>query len=114
MISGSMSDPERTEFCGLSRPEAEAMIGQMMVLSADPLELDAAIAGQSGLKIGRRKERRPRYIAMSRVVFDARNRSAWLAVDLSGDTGGIMRLDKVGEQWDWMSRCAPWMKPLQN
>jgi hypothetical protein len=73
--------------------------------------LDAGIAKRSGMKIGRRMERTLRYVALSRVVFDASNQSAWLAVDLSGGRGGIMRLDKVSGEWSWSARCAAWIKP---
>ena len=111
MISSSMSDPDREEFCGLGRPEAQAMIGQLMIANAEAVELDASIAERSGLRIGRKMERTMRYVALSRVVFDATGQRAWLAVDLSGGRGGIMRLDKIGGQWSWSARCAAWVKP---
>jgi len=111
MISSSMSDPDRDEFCGLARPEAQAMVGQLMIANSEAVELDAAIAQRTGLRISRRMERTMRYVAMSRVVFDGTNQRAWLAVDLSGGRGGIMRLDKLGGEWSWSSRCAAWIKP---
>lgn len=111
MISTSMSDPDLEEFCGLPRPEAQAMIGQLMIANSAAVELDASIAERSGMRIGRKMERTLRYVALSRVVFDAGNQRAWLAVDLSGGRGGIMRLDKVGGEWNWSSRCAAWVKP---
>ena len=37
---------------------------------------------------------------LSRVVFAPDDQSAWVAVDLNGETGAIMRLDKVNGQWD--------------
>ena len=106
-----MADPDRDEFCGLARPEAQAMVGQLMIANAAAVELDAAIAERAGLRLSRRMERTMRYVAMSRVVFDAANQRAWLAVDLSGGRGGIMRLDKQGDEWSWSSRCAAWIKP---
>jgi hypothetical protein len=111
MISTSMSDPDRDEFCGLARPEAEAMIGQLLIVNAAAVELDTSIAEHSGLRISRKMERTMRYVALSRVVFDVGNRRAWLAVDLSGGRGGIMRLDKVGNEWSWSTRCAAWIRP---
>ena len=111
MISSAMSDPDLEEFCGLPRSEAQAMIGQLMIVNAEAVELDASIAERSGLRIGRKMERTMRYVAMSRVVFDPNNLRAWLVVDLSGGRGGIMRLDKVGGEWSWSSRCAAWVKP---
>jgi hypothetical protein len=111
MISSSMSDPDLEEFCGLPRPEAQAMIGQLMIANSAAVELDASLAERSGMRIGRKMERTMRYVAMSRVVFDATNQRAWLAVDLSGGRGGIMRLDKISGAWNWSSRCAAWVKP---
>jgi hypothetical protein len=109
-IASSMSDPARNEFCGLSRPDAEAMIGELQAMSTEPIELDASIAEPFGLKLAHKKNPRSRYVAMSRVVFDAGKRRAWLAVDLSGARGGIMWLEKVGAQWNWVSRCGAWVK----
>ena len=111
MVSTSMSDPDRDEFCGLARPEAQAMMGQLMIANSAAVELDTALAERSGMRIGRKMERTMRYVALSRVVFDASSERAWLAVDLSGGRGGIMRLDKVHGQWNWSSRCAAWVKP---
>jgi hypothetical protein len=111
MISTSMSDPDRDEFCGLARPEAEAMVGQLLIVNAAAVELDASIAERAGLRISRKMERTMRYVALSRVVFDAVNQRAWLAVDLSGGRGGIMRLDKTGGGWSFSTRCAAWIKP---
>jgi hypothetical protein len=109
-IASSMSDPERNEFCGLSRPDAEAMIGELKSMSTEPIELDASIAEKSGLRLARRKNPRSRYVALSRVKFDSSQQHAWLAVDLGGERGGIMWLEKTGAQWNWVSRCGAWVK----
>ncbi len=111
-VASSMSDPARNEFCGLSRPDAEAMIGELKAISTEPVQLDEAFAEQSGLKLTHRKNPRSRYVALSRVVFDPSGQRAWLAVDLSGTRGGIMRLEKVGAQWSWVTRCGAWAKSL--
>jgi hypothetical protein len=44
------------------------------------------------------------------VVFDPTNQHAWLAVDLGGVSGAIMRMDKVAGQWSKTARCGGWMK----
>lgn len=112
LVSSSMSDPTRKDYCGLSQLDAQALVNELRTLSADPVELDASIAEQGGLKLGHRKHPRLHYVALSRVIFDASNQRAWLAVDLTGTSGSIMRLDKVGGQWTWASRCGGWLKPI--
>ena len=112
MVSSSMSDPTRKDYCGLSQPDAQALVSQLKTLSAEPVELDASIAEQNDLKLGHRKHPRLHYVALSRGVFDPSGQRAWLAVDLSATSGSIMRLDKVGGQWNWTSRCGGWLKPL--
>lgn len=111
IISTAMSDPDIEEFCGVRRPEAQSLVGQLMVANSEAVQLNASLAERSGMRLGRKMERTMRYVALSRVVFDAGNQRAWLAVDLSGGRGGIMRLDKVGGEWSWSSRCAAWVKP---
>lgn len=112
MVSSSMSDPTRNDYCGLSQPEAQALVDQLKTLSAEAVELDASIAEQNDLKPGHKKYPRLHYVALSRVVFDPSGQRAWLAVDLNGTSGSIMRLDKLDGQWSWTSRCGGWLKPL--
>ena len=112
MVSSSMSDPTRKDYCGLSQPDAQVLVNELKTLSAEAVELDSSIADQNDLKLGHRKHPRLRYVALSRVVFDPSGQRAWLAVDLTGTSGSIMRLDKVGGTWSWTSRCGGWLKPL--
>ena len=112
MVSSSMSDPTRKDYCGLSQPEAQVLVNELKTLSEDAIELDAAIAEQNGMKLGHRMHPRLRYVALSRVVFAPGNQRAWLAVDLSGTSGSIMRLDKVDGKWSWTSRCGGWLRPI--
>ena len=109
-ITSSMSDPARTDLCGLSRPDAESMLGKLVGMSAEAIELDQSIGQESELKLGKRKDYRLKYVSLSRVVFDEVSQRAWVAVDLSDTTGSIMRLDKVNGAWSWVSSCAPWRK----
>jgi hypothetical protein len=109
-IESSMENPDRTEFCGLTRPEAEVLMTELKHLSTDPIEFENEVARPAGLKVGHKKLPRFRYLFLSRVVFAPDNRRAWLAVDLNGESGAIMRLDKIDGQWSKAARCAGWMK----
>jgi hypothetical protein len=35
---------------------------------------------------------------------------AWVAVELNGSSGAVMRLDKVGNEWKKTDRCGGWIK----
>jgi len=35
---------------------------------------------------------------------------AWVAIDQNGETGALMRLEKVNGQWSKTARCAGWIK----
>jgi hypothetical protein len=113
LVTNSMSDPTRREYkelCGLSTPDSRAMVSQLQAANADPVTFDEEVMEQAGLKIGKKKSPRGRYVALSRVVFDPGNEHAWLVVDLGGTTGAIMRLDKVAGQWSKTARCGGWMR----
>jgi hypothetical protein len=107
-VESGLANPDRENFCGLSRDKAEAMVSELAVL--EPVEFDKETAKPAGLGIGHKKLPRFRYLIVSRVVFDAENRSAWLAVDLNGESGAIMRLDKVDGAWTKAARCAGWVR----
>lgn len=113
LINNSMADPTRREYkdlCGLSTSDARAMVSQLQAVNAEPVTFDEATMEPAGLKVSKKKSLRARYIALSRVVFDPSNQHAWLAVDLSGTGGSIMRLDKVSGQWSQTGRCGGWVR----
>jgi hypothetical protein len=109
-VESSLSNPDRTQFCGLSRPEAEVLMAELKQVNATPVEFESEAAKPAGLRLGRKKLPRFRYLFLSRVVFAPDYRRAWLTVDLNGESGAIMRLDKVDGRWSKAARCAGWMK----
>ena len=110
-IATALIDPDRDKVCGLSGPEARELISQLKAASTEPMKLEKSVAQSVGFGIAYRKIPRQRYFAMSRVVFDAVGRSAWLSVELNGERGFIVRLDKVNGQWSKASRCGSWYMP---
>ena len=109
-VTSSMANPDRTQFCGLTREQGLSLVNELTHLTSKPLEFDSAVAGPAGLRIGHKRLPRFRYLTVSRVVFDPANEHAWLAVDLNGESGAILRLDKVDGQWNKTQRCGGWMK----
>ncbi|HEY6123515.1 MAG TPA: hypothetical protein VIV63_02600 [Steroidobacteraceae bacterium] len=110
-VASSLANPDRTKFCGLSREEAIELVSTLQALSTDPVEIDDEVAKSAGLKIGHKKNPRFPYVILSRVVFGPGNKSAWVAVELNGSSGAVMRLDKVGGAWSKTARCGGWLKP---
>lgn len=109
-VESSMSNPDRTQFCGLTREQADALMHELKQVNSTPIEFQSEVARPTGLKVGHKKLPRFRYLFLSRVVFAPDNRSAWLVVDLNGESGAIMRLDKVDGQWSKSERCGGWIK----
>jgi hypothetical protein len=109
-VASSMASPDRTDFCGLTREEGQALVLQLRHANTDPVEFDKEIAREAGLKIGHKKMDKFRYLMLSRVVFDPTKLHAWIAVNLNGTTGAVMRLDKVDGDWTQASRCAGWLR----
>jgi hypothetical protein len=109
-VASSMENPDRTQFCGLTREDGQALVATLTELTADPLEFDKDVARPAGLKVGHKKLPRFRYLMLSRVVFGPGMNHAFVAVDLNGTTGAVMRLDKVNGQWNKTARCAGWIK----
>lgn len=110
-ISTALIDPDRETVCGLSGPEARALITELKTVNTEPMKLDKSLAKSAGFGIAYRKIPRQRYFAMSRVVFDPTGQSAWLSVELNGERGFIVRLDKINGQWSKTSRCGNWYMP---
>lgn len=109
-IASSLANPDRTQFCGLTRTQAESLVTELETVSAKPVEFDKSAAKQAGLRIGHKKLPRFRYLMLSRVVFAPDNQRAWVAVDLNGETGAIIGLAKVNGQWSKTHRCGGWVK----
>ena len=109
-VASSMSNPDRTQFCGLSREGAQSLVDELTAVTTKRVEFDASLAKMAGLKIGHKKLPRFKYLTLSRVVFAPSNHQAWLAVDLNGETGAIVRLDKIGGRWNKAARCGGWVK----
>jgi hypothetical protein len=110
-ITTALIDPDREKVCGLSEPEARALISTLKTINAEPMKLEKTLAKSAGFGIAYRKIPRQRYFAMSRVVFDPAGQSAWLSVELNGERGFIVRLDKIDGQWSKTSRCGNWYMP---
>jgi hypothetical protein len=90
------------------KPGIGSAAGRAHHAEAVPFEETLAEAGN--LKLAKKKNPKSRYVALSRVTFDPSNQYAWLAVDLSGGQGAIVRLDKVGGQWTRTAKCGGWMR----
>jgi hypothetical protein len=110
IVAESMSNPDRTEFCGLSREDAQSLVGRLVELTGKPIEFDASLAKPAGLRLGHKKLPRFRYLMLSRVVFAPDLNQAWVAVNLNGMSGAVMRLDKIEGQWSKTARCGGWYK----
>jgi len=110
-IATAMIDPDREKSCGLSEAEARALISELKAASAEPVKLEKEFARTAGFGIAYQKIPRQRYFATSRVIFDPVGLSAWLSVELSGERGFIVRLDKINGQWSKTSKCGGWYMP---
>jgi hypothetical protein len=109
-VASSFENPDRNQFCGLTRSEALQMVYELETVTSKPVEFDKEIAKAAGLKLGHKKNPRFPYLVLSRPVFGPGNKYAWVAVELNGSSGAVMRLDKVGGEWKKTSRCGGWLK----
>jgi hypothetical protein len=109
-VASSLENPDRNQFCGLTRPEALQMVYELETATSKRVEFDKEIAKSAGLKLGHKKNPRFPYVILSRPVFSPSKQYAWVAVELNGSSGAIMRLDKIGGEWKKTSRCGGWMK----
>jgi hypothetical protein len=109
-VAASLSDPDRTQFCGLTRDEGLALVKEMTFLEMEPLEFDKTVAKVAGLSIGHKQNERFRYLRVSRVVFASDSTHAWVAADLNGESGAVYRLDKSNDGWTRTARCGGWVK----
>jgi hypothetical protein len=110
IVANSMSNPDRTEYCGLSRDDAQSLVTKLVELTAKPVEFDNSLAKPAGLRVGHKKLPRFRYLIVSRVVFAPDLNQAWLAVDFNGMSGAVMRFDKIEGRWSKTARCGGWLR----
>ena len=109
-VSSSLANPDRTQFCGMSREKAQSLVTELATLTSEHVEFDKEVAKAAGLSIGHKKLERFRYLTLSRVVFAADMRHAWMAADLNGESGAMFQLEKVGSEWNKVARCGGWVK----
>lgn len=109
-VEMSINNPDRTQFCGLTREEAKVLVDTLTSVTADPVEFDKELAKSAGLSIGHKKLPRFRYLILSRVVFAPDKTRAFLAVDQNGETGAVIRLEKANGEWVKTARCGGWVK----
>ena len=109
-VAASLADPDRTQFCGLTRDEGLALVKEITLLNLEPLEYDKSVARVAGLELGHKRFARYRYIRLSRVVFAPGNQQAWLAADANGESGAIYRMEKINGEWSRTARCGGWVK----
>jgi hypothetical protein len=109
-VTASLTDPDRTQFCGLTRDQGLALVREITFLDMEPVEFDKAVAKVAGLGLGHKQMERFRYLRVSRVVFGPDSSQAWVAADLNGESGAVYRLDKVNGAWSRTSRCGGWVK----
>ena len=109
-VASSISNPDRTQFCGVTRVQAQAVVSELQALTSSPVEFDNNVARPAGLKVGHKKLERFRYLMVSRVIFWPDNQHAWLAVDQNGETGALLRLEKFNGQWNKTARCGGWIR----
>jgi hypothetical protein len=109
-VNSSLSNPDRTSFCGVSREQAQLVVSELSRISAERLEFSKLVARPAGLSIGQKRLERFRYLTLSRVVFAPDRQHAWLAADLNGESGAIFRLEKIDGEWNKTARCGGWMK----
>ena len=109
-VAASLADPDRAQFCGLTREEGLALVKEITFLNMEPVEFDKPTSKVVGLNLGHKQFPRFRYLKLSRVVFGENQQHAWLAADLNGESGAIYRVDKINGGWSKTARCGGWVK----
>jgi hypothetical protein len=109
-VASSLANPDRTQFCGLSRERAQTLVAELSSLTAQRVAFDKSVAKSAGMSIGEKKLARFRYLTLSRVLFAPDMQRAWVAADLNGESGAVFRLDKVAGAWSKTARCGGWVK----
>ena len=106
----AIQNPDRNDFCGLTREGAVHMVNELEIATSTRVQFDKDTAKAAGLKLGKRKDVRFPYLVLSRPVFGPGKEYAWVGVELNGSRGAVMRLDKINGEWRKTSRCGAWVK----
>jgi hypothetical protein len=106
----AIENPDRNDFCGLTREGVTHVVNELEIASAMRVQFDKETAKAAGLKLARRKDPRFPYLVLSRPVFGPDKQYALVGVELNGSRGAVMRFDKIDGEWKKTSRCGSWMK----
>jgi hypothetical protein len=109
-VMSAIENPDRNDFCGLTREGAAHMVNELEIASSVRIQFDKETAKAAGLKLGRRKDPRFPYLVLSRPVFGQDKQHAWVGVELNGSRGAVLRFDKIAGEWKKTSRCGGWVK----
>ena len=109
-VMSAIENPDRNDFCGLTREGAVHMVNEIEIATSTRVQFDKETAKAAGLKLGKRKDARFPYLVLSRPVFGPGREYAWVGVELNGLRGAVMRLDKINGEWTKTSRCGGWVK----
>jgi hypothetical protein len=95
--------------CGLTSLESSEMLAHLRRQNTETVQLDGFLSALPEVVLTSSRPPEGDYLGMSRVVFIANRQTAFLDLDISGLSGVIVRVDKVGAAWVPGGECVEWV-----
>ena len=96
-------------FCGLSSHESSEILAQLRKQNTNAVRIDSSVSTLPEVVLTSSRPPKGDYLGMSRVVFIAKGQTAFLIIDISGLSGVIARMNKVGDDWVPAGECVEWV-----
>jgi len=96
-------------FCGLSSHESAEILVQLRKQNTSAVQIDSSVSTIPEVVLTSSRPPNGDYLGMSRVVFIASGQAAFLNLDISGLSGAIVRVNKVGDDWVAAGECVEWV-----
>jgi hypothetical protein len=94
--------------CGLPASESESIVVKLQELSAVEQSVRKVFAGNPEFIVTAERPKEGDYLGLSRVLFSADKRSAYLNLDIGGVSGSIVALKLDNGEWTKLEECAQW------
>jgi hypothetical protein len=96
------------EFCGLSREDASGVVRSLHWQNKRAASIGDVFDHRPEFRVVERRPKSGDSLGMSDVVFSRDGNTAYLNVDIGGQSGSVVQMRRDGHAWAWAAECAVW------
>lgn len=104
-----LKDEAQNGLCGLSGEDAKEVLSALRWVNARETNVRDVFEHRPEFALVDSPSVQGDYLGLSGVVFSRDTDFAHLNVDISGQSGSIVRMEKQDGAWAWSAECATWI-----